>query len=165
VMYGSRIAVLDPIPGNPLPGLSEPDLHRFYAYLEEKRGAREFAARRDIDPLDFPYVLGNIVLFDVLYQPLRFRYRLVGSMIVARVGYDMTGKFLHEHPHPSYRDYMLECYAEVIRSRRPSGGDYDLFMDREIRRYRCIRVPLSNDGEIIDKIISAAIPRPVAAAR
>src|SRR5882672_8640859 len=113
-MYGSPIAVVAPIPGDPLAGLSEPGLHRLYAYLEAKRGDREFAARRDIDPLDFPYVLGNIVLLDVLFQPLRFRYRLVGSLIVARVSYDMTGKFLHEHPHPSYRDYMLECYAELI---------------------------------------------------
>jgi hypothetical protein len=164
-MQGSRIAVVAPIPGNPLAGLSELDLHRLYDYLEAKRGDREFAARRDLDPLDFPYILGNILLFDVLYQPLRFRYRLVGSMIVARVGYNMTGKFLHEHPHPSYRDYMLDCYAEVIRSRRPSGGNYDLFTDREIKRYQCIRVPLSDDGKTIDKIISAAIPRPVAGAR
>jgi hypothetical protein len=164
-MYGSRIAVVAPIPGDPLAGLSEPGLHRLFAYLEAKRGDREFAARRDIDPLDFPYVLGNIVLFDVVYRPLRFRYRLVGSLIVARVGYDMTGKFLHEHPHPSYRDYMRDCYAEVIRSRRPSGGNYDLFMDREIKRYQCIRVPLSDDGTTIDMVISAAIPGPVAAQR
>jgi hypothetical protein len=162
-MYGSPIAVIAPIPGDPLAGLSEPGLHRLYTYLEAKRGDREFAARRDIDPLDFAYVLGNIVLFDVLYQPLRFRYRLVGSLIVARVGYDMTGKFLHEHPHPSYRDYMLECYAEVIRSRRPSGGNYDLFMDREIKRYQCIRVPFSTDGKTIDMVISAAIPKPIPA--
>jgi hypothetical protein len=77
----------------------------------------------------------------------------------------MTGKFLHEHPHPSYRDYMLECYAELIRSRLPSGGNYDLFMDGEIKRYQCIRVPLSDDGMTIDRVISAAIPRPVAAQR
>lgn len=157
-MHGSSIAVVAPIPGDPLAGLTEPGLHRLFAYLEAKRGNREFAARRDIDPLDFPYVLGNIVLFDVLYQPLRFRYRLVGSLIVARVGYDMTGRFLHEHPHPSYRDYMLECYTEMIRSRSPSGGNYDLFMDREIKRYQCIRVPLSDDGRTIDRVISAAVP-------
>ena len=156
-MHGSRIAIVAPIPGDPLAGLSEPRLHRLYAYLEEKRGTREFAARRDIDPLDFPYVLGNIVLLDVLYQPLRFRYRLVGSVLSGRVGYDMTGKFLHEHPHPAYRDYMLECYAEIIRSRLPSGGNYDLFIDREIKPYQCLRVPLSDDGMTIDMIIAAVI--------
>jgi len=156
-MHGSRIAIVAPIPGDPLAGLSEPWLHRLYAYLEEKRGTREFAARRDIDPLDFAYVLGNIVLLDVLYQPLRFRYRLVGSVLSGRVGYDMTGKFLHEHPHPAYRDYMLECYAEIIRSRLPSGGNYDLFLDREIKRYQCLRVPLSDDGMTIDMIIAAVI--------
>ncbi len=163
-MYGSRIAVVAPIPGDPLAGLSEPRLHRLYAYLEAKRGSREFAARRDIDPLDFTYILGNIVLLDVLYQPLRFRYRLVGSLLSTKVGYDMTGKFLHEHPHPDYREYMLDCYAEIIRSRLPSGGNYDLFIDQEIKRYQCLRVPLSDDGETIDRVIAAVVfgaaPRP-----
>src|SRR5471030_356303 len=108
-MFASPIAISEPVSDDPLAGLSEPRLHRLYAYLEAKRGTREFAARRDIDPLDFAYVLGNVVLLGVLDQPLRFRYRLVGSLLSAKTGYDMTGKFLHEHPHPEYRAYMLDC--------------------------------------------------------
>src|SRR5260221_12473198 len=98
-MYDGRSAIVALTSGDPLAGLSDAALDRLYAYLEAKRGTREFAARRDIDPLDFAYALGNVILLDVLYQPLRFRFRLVGSVISGRVGYDMTGKFLHRHPH------------------------------------------------------------------
>jgi hypothetical protein len=158
-MYGSPVATVESTSDDPLAGVSDPGLHRFFAYMEAKRGGREFAARRDIDPLDFAYILGNILLFDVLYEPLRFRYRLVGSVIPAKTGYDMTAKYLHEHPHPAYRDYMLDRYAELIRSRRLASGNYDLFMDRESKRYQYLRVPLSSDGRTIDMIIVAIILR------
>jgi len=52
----------------------------------------------------------------------------------------VTGKFLDEHPHPVYRSYILDCYAAV--SRCPSSGNYDLLMEREPKRYQCLRVPL-----------------------
>jgi hypothetical protein len=161
-MYGSPVATVESTSDDPLAGVSDPGLHRFFAYMEAKRGGREFAARRDIDPLDFAYILGNILLLDVLYEPLRFRYRLVGSVIPAKTGYDMTGKYLHEHPHPAYRDYMLDRYAELIKSRRPASGNYDLFMDCESKRYQYLRVPLSSDGRTIDMIIVAIILRPPA---
>ena len=65
----------------------------------------------------------------------------------------MTGKFPDQHPHPVCRSYILDCYAALVRSRRPSSSDYDLFMDREPKRYQCLRVPLSSDGRTIDMII------------
>jgi PAS domain len=164
-MYGSPVATVESTSDDPLASVSDPRLHRLFAYLEAKRGGREFAARHDIDPLDFAYILGNILLFDVLYEPLRFRYRLVGSVIPVipvKTGYDMTGKYLHEHPRSAYRDYMLDRYAALIRSRRPASGNYDLFMECESKRYQYLRVPLSSDGRIIDMVIVAIILPPPA---
>ena len=51
--------------------ITDESLRRLYLYLDEKRGARAFPARRDIDPLDFPYLLGWILLLDVSHAPLR----------------------------------------------------------------------------------------------
>jgi PAS domain-containing protein len=149
--------VLAPIPGDPLAALSDERLHRLFAYLEAKRGTREFAARRDIDPLEFSYILGHVVLLDVLYEPLRFRYRLVGTTLAARTGYDLTGSFVDEHPDVEYRAYVTARYVETVTTRRPTGGVYDLFMDRKQRQYQCLRVPLSDDGETINMIIAAFI--------
>jgi hypothetical protein len=145
------------LPSDPLAALNDERLHRFFAYLEGKRGTREFAARRDIDPLDFAYVLGNVVLLDVLHEPLRFRYRLVGSVLAAGAGYDLTGSFVEDHPDVQYRAYVAARYVETVTSRRPTGGTYDLLMDRKLRQYQCLRVPLSDDGETINMIVAAFI--------
>jgi hypothetical protein len=145
------------MPGNPLLALSDERLHRFFAYLEGKRGTREFAARRDIDPLDFAYILGNVVLVDVLHEKLRFRYRLIGSVLSANAGYDLTGSFVDDHPDVEYRAYVAARYAETVTGRRPTGGTYDLLMDRRLRQYQCLRVPLSDDGQTINMIVAAFI--------
>jgi hypothetical protein len=141
----------------PLAGLSDERLHRFLAYLEGKRGGRELAARRDIDPLEFSYILGNVVLLDVLHGPLRFRYRLIGSILAAQAGYDLTGRFVDDHPDAEYRAYVAARYTETVTSRRPTGGYHDFVMNRTPKRYQCLRVPLSDDGQTINMIVAAFI--------
>jgi hypothetical protein len=145
------------MPGDPLAALRDERLHRLFAYLEAKRGTREFAARRDIDPLEFAYILGHVVLLDVLHEPLRFRYRLVGTTLAARTGYDLTGSFVDEHPDVEYRAYVMARYIETVTTRRPTGGVYELVMDRKLRQYECLRVPLSDDGQTVNIIIAAFI--------
>jgi hypothetical protein len=140
-----------------LADVSEPRLQRLLAYLEEKRAGRAFAARRDIDPLDFSYILGDVVLLDVLREPLRFRYRVVGTALANWRGYDLQGKFVDDHPDPEYRDFVLARYRETVEQRRPTGGVYDLFLDGKPRRYQCVRVPLSEDGTTVDMIIAAFV--------
>jgi hypothetical protein len=142
--------------------LSDPRLHRFHAYLEAKRGTREFAARRDIDPLDFAYILGNVLLLDVLYEPFRFRYRLIGTILSAKAGYDLTGKFVDDHPDRDYSRYVTARYVETVTGRRPTSGNYEFVMDGKVKRYQCLRVPLSSDGRTIDMLVAAVITGPKA---
>src|SRR4051812_30059046 len=156
-MHDSSDDIAAPGPGDPLAALSDPRLHRFFAYLQGKRGDREFAARRDIDPLEFGYILGNVVLLDVEHEPLRFRYRLVGSVLAAATGYDLTGSYVDAHRDPEYRAYVLARYRETVTGRRPSGGIYELVMGRKLKQYQWLRVPLSDDGETINMIVAAVI--------
>lgn len=140
-----------------LTAVSEPRLRRFYVYLEEKRAGRDFAARRDIDPLDFPYILGHVVLLDVLRDPLRFRYRIVGTGLAGWRGYDLQGKFVDDHPDPEYREFVLAQYRETVERRSATGGAYDLLLDGKPRRYQAVRAPLSEDGTTINMIIAAFV--------
>src|SRR5262252_1200717 len=78
--------------------IETPCLRKLYGYWASRRGSNEFPARRDIDPLDFPEALGHVVLLDVLYEPLRFRFRLHGTELVRHAGYDMTGKMADDLP-------------------------------------------------------------------
>src|SRR5215469_17698305 len=78
--------------------IRHPDLQRLYDYWDSRRGGRRYPARSDLDPVEFGFALGNVTLIDVLYEPLRFRFRLMGGLQAQRVGQDMTGKMVDELP-------------------------------------------------------------------
>src|ERR1043165_4802710 len=90
--------------------VASPLLRRFHAYWTEKRGERAMPAYRDFDPLEFAWALGKVSLIDVEREPLRFRYRLVGSEHVARLGIDMTGKLVDDFASPAIRRILQASY-------------------------------------------------------
>jgi hypothetical protein len=130
-------------------------LKQFIDYLEQKRAGRAFLARRDIDPLELKFILGNVILFDVLYDPLRFRYRLVGSHLVARRGFDMTGKLLEEHPDPVVAKAVRYNLTKIVETRAPALATLDAPIDNVPGWYESLGVPLSDDGSIINMVVTA----------
>jgi hypothetical protein len=99
--------------------LASPLLRRFHGYWDSKRGERPMPSFADIDPLEFPWALGHITLVDVLHEPMRFRYRLVGGAHVARLGVDMTGKTVDEFASPSLRQILTRTYTEAVEAAAP----------------------------------------------
>jgi hypothetical protein len=94
-------------------------LRRLYQYWDAKRAGRRFPARSDIDPTELSYALGWLNLIDVLHDPLRFRYRLQGTMLVRHTGIEMTGKFLDEHPQPEFRRHLARSWQKIVESGEP----------------------------------------------
>jgi hypothetical protein len=135
----------------------DPSLARLYAYWEEKRGTRAFPARADIDPLDFVYLLGNIILVDVFHDPLRFHIRLYGSNLAARVNFDMTGRDLDDHPSPDFRARVARDWRQTVESRQISHKMIDEWLDDRRVRYESLRLPLSTDGHVIDMLLVAVV--------
>jgi hypothetical protein len=129
-------------------------LRQLYAYWDGKRAGRRFPARADIDPLELGFVLGNLSLVDVLHEPLRFRFRLQGTLSASRLGYDMTGKFADEIPDPEYRQVVLETYARIVREARPMREVRETSLDFKSHRYEIVWLPLSEDGATINMLIA-----------
>ncbi len=130
-------------------------IQRLYAYWNAKRGSRRWPARRDIDPLDFGYILGWIILADVTYDPLRFYIRLYGSEIARRAGFDVTGTYLDEHPQPEFRGYVEKAWRDTVERREMTHGFFDRWVDDRRLRFETLRLPLSSDGETIDMLLIA----------
>jgi len=137
--------------------ICNPKLRRFYDYWIGKCGDRRFPARRDIDPLDFPYVLGNLLLVDVLRDPQRFRVRLHGTNLVTRMHHDMTGKMVDELPRPEYRAYVLDRCRGLVASGEPLVLMNDLVLDGWASRYEALWLPLSDDGVTVDLLVCTMI--------
>lgn len=137
--------------------IQEPRLRRFAEYWHGKRGARRYPARRDIDPLEFSYVLGDVMLLDVLREPLRFRCRLHGTNMALRAGYDLTGKMLHELPGSDYRQYVQRRCETLIAAGDPLVTQYNRILDGRRLTYEALWLPFSDDGQNISLLICALI--------
>src|ERR1700730_16226014 len=104
--------------------ISDPGLQRLYCYWSTKKGQRKMPSRADIDVLDLRYVLGNIMLVDVIEgSPPRFRIRLHGSNLSERAGYELTGKMLDELPESDFRKQVRERWTEVATTGEPRPCD------------------------------------------
>jgi len=90
------------------------------------------------DPLDFQFALGHILLIDVMEQPLRFRFRLHGSELVARAGYDMTGKMVDDLPSSQNRSVLLRRCHDLVRTRQPNAQRCERIIDGETTRYEAV---------------------------
>ena len=138
----------------------DPEIQRFVDYWHAKRGDAKYPARAAIDPLDFRYVLGDVVLIEAHKSipgstwPWQFRYRLIGSNIVARDGYDLTGKTLDELPEPEYRERIRTTWMQVCQTGAPAHCVRKLVLDHRLRSYEVVVLPLANNGQDIDMLIS-----------
>ena len=77
------------------------------------------------DPLRLRFLLGSLSLLDVEKDPLRFRYRVVGTDIVQRLGVELTGKLLDDHPNQTFRPLLIQGCRVVYHTGRPVYGSLD----------------------------------------
>jgi len=147
--------MLDNAPDTIKQTLHSATLHRLYNYWRSKWHGSLLPGRGDIDPLDFSYALGDITLVDVLYDPLRFRFRLDGTRHVEHFGFDMTGQFLDNFPEPEMRQAIYDNYRSIVESRQPQRYYRDLTADGRPFRYEALLLPLASDGKKIDMIMVA----------
>jgi hypothetical protein len=132
----------------------DPRIRQLYDYWLSKRGDRLYPARAAIDPLDFRYVLGDITLVEVGADRRTFTYRLYGSNLSARDGYDITGKTLDALPEAEYRERVRRAFTIAVDSGAPRHGIRDLVVDGRRRRFEFLVLPLASNGDDIDMLLS-----------
>jgi hypothetical protein len=131
-----------------------PDIDRILAYWRTKKGDRAFPSRADIDPLDFRRELPRVMMVEVSYDPLEFRYRVAGTGLFAMHGQDLTGKLARELEPPEFGALIHRHYAEAIERRAPVLHLIELTLDYLATSYARIILPLSSDGVVIDRLIT-----------
>jgi len=107
-----------------LPQVRSQRVHRLHKYWRSKAGAQGSVPRRsDIDPTELPDLLPNLMLVDVERNPLRFRYRLVGTRIVDFAYHDFTGMYLDEAGWKEVEGFT-RAYTDAVTERKPTAGFY-----------------------------------------
>ena len=138
--------------------IEHPKLQQLFDYWESKRHGRDMPSRADIDPLDLTFIIGNLILVDVIAgAPLGFRIRLHGTNLSERVGYELTGKMLEEMPQVEFRELTRRSFTKVHDTAKPLHARRDRMLDGKPRRYETIILPLSSDDARVDMILCGLI--------
>lgn len=115
-------------------------------------------ARTDIDPLEMTFVIGNIILVDVIAgeQP-GFRIRLHGTNLVQRAGYELTGRTLDALPQNEFRELARLSFTKVATSGEPLHVARDRVIDDRLHRYETVIMPMAADGATVDMLLIGLI--------
>lgn len=129
------------------------DGRELYQWWDNARGSKEFPSRSDFNPLKFQKILPTIMLMDVDEDPLTFHMRLVGTEVCTIMDQDPTGKpitFLRGG------DALHDRFTQLIEKRKPYFAlDVPLiWANKDHRFYNVLMLPLSSDGEKIDKLLT-----------
>jgi hypothetical protein len=89
-------------------------LSALFRYWEKKRGARKMPARHDIDPIEMDRrLLPHLMLCEVSANGNIVRFRLVGTSLAKRLGFDPTGQRLSDLPRADYFDFLGSLVRRV----------------------------------------------------
>ena len=142
--------------------IKHPRLGQLYAYWLAKRGTRDMPSRADLDPVDMRFVIGDVVMADVIDgDPPRFRIRLHGTNLSERTNFDLTGKMLDEMPAPEFRNLVHRGFRRVVHTREPLHVISNRLLDGRSHNYEAIVLPLSGDGERVDRLMVGMIFEPL----
>jgi hypothetical protein len=141
--------------------ISRDNLRRLVDHWEALRSPNGLPARQDVRPEDLRFILPQIMLVDVHYQPcgapvaaeFTFRFRLVGTRIEETGHPGLQGHWAHELNPLPYRRLVLQAYCEAVREATPNF--YRLALDHAGQQlsYERVTLPLAGDGRTIDTLL------------
>lgn len=124
------------------------------AYWESKRRGRPMPSRGDIDPLELRDHLGYIVLINIIGEPARFQYRLVGTSIVQEIDRDSTGRFVDEIYSSDRSEALTGFFRYLVKEKCPAHNYGNArWADKDHKEYEAVTLPLSDDGERVDMFL------------
>src|SRR3546814_19033011 len=96
----------------------------------------------------------NILIADIEQDPFRVRFRLVGTKVVEATGFEFTGKYLDEITLPDDEGPFLESYQLASESKSAVLARIQWRLDADtIGEYDACFLPLSEDGDVVDKVL------------
>ena len=122
-------------------------------------------SRGRINPAEIPALLPGISILDAGKAPEEVIYRLAGTRLRDIFGQEVTGKSVFDLEFGEKRNYWLAVYRKVIEEKVPmQGAIKGPVADRDHVVLFWMRLPLSNDGKSVNKILCHDVTLPVSVA-
>ena len=163
-MWGTRLSnVTDALSvfaaGADLPPCDSRIAELYHYWLSIRPGPKLLPGRQHFDPIDIPQLLQWIWLADVQHDPLRFRYRLVGTQHVGQFGTDPTGRWFDE-AHPRFLGstaYQLFFTAAERAQVAFYRGPPVYFIDTDWKTIERLIVPMARNGHDVDMLLGITL--------
>ena len=136
-----------------------PVVERAYAYWASKRASDRLPSRADLRPEEIPLLLPYVFLVDVEWQPLAFRFRLVGTEITRLAQREYTGVRVNAEEYGPCWKIVFSTYSRVVYSARPEVAIWSApWNDRDFLTYERLIAPLCSAGGEIGMLFGALHP-------
>lgn len=147
-------AVMDPAAGPP--DFRSPRVAALFNYWRGLCAGRAMPCRSDVDPSAIRNLLPHLLMVDILGDPPRARYRLVGTAIVDMAKLDFTGQFADEIDFQEVEDFDYgAAYKLIATARQPGCGHSAMLVSGlQSRWIEFVICPLSDDGITVDRCIA-----------
>jgi len=132
-------------------------LRQLHSYWRDRAGERPMPARADLSPVGLKFVLGNLMMIEVLREPLDFRVKVHGTNMSLRAGYDLTGKMLNCLPDANFRALARQSFSTVALSGQPLHALRHRIIDDRIYNYETLMLPLSSEPPRVEAIMVGLI--------
>jgi hypothetical protein len=137
-----------------------------FDYWLRSADGRPMPARSDLDPLKVPRLLPSIGLLDLRDGLAEASFRLAGTRLHDIYGQEITGKRADEVFSGDQARYWRRIHDRVVENGVPLHGVVRGPAEgREHIVLFWLRLPLSEDGRRVDRILGYDVAGPVAEAR
>ena len=140
----------------PLDRIADPGIAHVLGLWNGRRGGNAMPPRGALKPEELAQVLGKVNLLTVLRDPLRFVFRLRGSVIANMHDHDMTGQDVGGMQPPAYRDMLIRHYTEAVESAEPILYRIDQARGSHDATYRRIILPLGTPEGLVEMLLTVS---------
>lgn len=138
-----------------LTAIRHPELDSLYAFWHQNCPEGGVPLSSDMEPADLRRWLGHILIMDAVPTEKDFIYSYYGRSLVEAFGESRLGQTLEKLPE-NQRKILRSEYELVRVGRQPVHRSYTADFDGVERTWERLVLPLSTDGESVDKILVAA---------
>lgn len=130
-------------------------LSRLYQFWKQIRGSRRLPSRSDFEPEQLGFILGQVIIVDVLRDPANFRYRLIGTRLEEAGRRGDQGKTLDQIEPAAYRRMVGQTYRAVVETGQPLCHQISYAHHQNMVSFEQIILPFSHGGDRVEVLLEA----------
>ena len=167
IVIGGETSMAEPLacrltPGSDLPPCDARIVALYRYWLSIRPGPGLLPGRKHFNPTAIPSLLRWIWLADIQRNPLRFKYRLVGTEHVEATGTDPTGHW-YDEVHPRFlRSSAYPLFAASAERAEVTfyHGDPVYVIDAKFKIVERLILPMASDGKQVDMLLGITVLDP-----